>query len=246
MDAIIEFILIGVTLGAAILGTASDPSKKTKIAIISLAVMTSIATGYQSFSNAKENTINKKLIIALVQSSNQPTYFSHDLVKKLSPLFKEEKKYVSGQTVFEGSGERIFTLNNEHNDELSGVLYISKKAMNPVYYAYAVDGSIDVELKKILSDKWTNCEDHWSQCINELSAISKVAFEIAPIEITGTTATLNSDTMTFQISSIETFRDEVISIKIEREFIESLYNLNPIDRGLKILNKGQLYVVENL
>ncbi|MCF7982626.1 MAG: hypothetical protein K9K86_11635 [Pseudomonadales bacterium] len=132
MDGIIEFVLISVTLGAAILGTSTDPSRNIKIAIISLAALTSIATGYKSYLDAKENNVNKKLIISLVQSSNQPSYFSHDLVKKLSPLFKKTNMYVSGQTIFEDTGERIFTLSNTETDDTRGILYISKKAMNPV------------------------------------------------------------------------------------------------------------------
>ncbi|GAM59476.1 hypothetical protein JCM19231_2429 [Vibrio ishigakensis] len=241
MDFTVEFILIGITLAMAVLGTFSNPSSGTKLTIIALAVLTSIATGYKTYSNAEENRINKRLIITLVQSSNQPVYFSHDIVKELSSVLENTNQYVSGLTLFEDTGERIFHLENNQTMNASGLIYISKKAMNPVYYAYATEQSIKLELEKIVASPWTDCELHWNQCINELSAISKLALEIGPYEVSETTSSLDSETLTFEIESVQGLK-----IVLNRNFIEELYGLNPAERGLKILTEGQNYVVENL
>ncbi len=246
---LVEFILISVTLGAAILGTISNPGRNIKIALISLAILASIATLIKTSSTAKENSINKKLIIALVQASNPPLYFSHDLVKELSPLVKSSyKKYVSGQTIEEDSGERIFMFSdvNGDSDDVTGLLYVSKKAMGPVYYAYATGESVGDQLNEILSSKWADCHSHWNQCLNELSAISKMALELAPIAISETTSSMDGSPPTFEIVSDEAFQGEPIKIVLGQEFIESLYGLNSLDRGLKILQESQKYIIDHM
>lgn len=100
MDFTVEFILIAITLAMAVLGTFANPSSGTKLIIIALAILTSITTGYKTYSNAEESRINKRLIITLVQSSNQPAYFSHDIAKELSSVLENTNQYVSGLTLF--------------------------------------------------------------------------------------------------------------------------------------------------
>ena len=248
MDGIVEFILISVTLAAAVLGTVSSPSRKAKAALIGLAVVTSLATGYKAYDTARESRINKKLVIALVQASNPPQYFSHDLVEQLSPLLDEHDQYVAGQTVFEDSGERIFTLKNEGSmlDSVTGVIYISKRNMNPIYYAYAIDGDVKRELNKVLKESWSSCNNHWNRCIQELAAISKIALEVAPIEVRETVSEMDSESLSFQLTSDQTFNGAPISIKFDRKFIESLYGLPASRRGIRILEEGQTYVISNL
>ncbi|MGF1734199.1 hypothetical protein [Photobacterium satsumensis] len=241
MDFTVEFILITITLSMAVLGTFSNPSSGTKLTIIALAVLTSIATGYKTYSNAEENRINKRLIITLVQSSNQPVYFSHDIAKKLSSVLEKTNQYVSGLRLSEETGERIFLLKSNESEDISGIIYISKKAMNPVYYAYATEQDLEPALEKIIASTWTNCELHWNQCTEELSAISKVALEVGPYEASETTSSLDSETLTFELESTEGLK-----IVLNREFIESLYNISSADRGLKILSKGQSFVVDSL
>ncbi len=248
MDGIIEFILIAVTLIVAVMGVLSNPSNKIKGSIILLAVITSVGTVIKVTSTSKENEINKKLVVSLVQASNPPIYFSHDLVKIIAPLIKEDKLFVSGQTVFEETGERILTMKSicSNSDNIAGVFYISKKAMNPVYYAYAIDGDIKQELNKLLKNKWTDCNSHWNDCINELSAISKLALEIAPIEVNETTSSMNSDSLVFSISSQNLFQEKPIKIILDKNFIEGLYGLSSVERGIRILEEGQSYVIDKL
>ena len=237
MEGIIEFIFIAVTLIVAILGLVSSPSNKVKGVLIGLAIITSMGTIIKTISTSQENEINKKLVISLVQASNPPTYFSHDLVKVISPLIEKDKMFVAGQTVFEETGERIFTIKNTNSktDNITGVFYLSKRKMNPVYYAYAIDGDIGKVLEGLLEKKWTDCKSHWNDCINELSAISKLALQVAPIEINQTTSSFDHDSLTFSILSQEAFQGEPIEIVLNKKFIEGLYGLSPVERGIRIL-----------
>jgi hypothetical protein len=248
MEGFIEFILIAVTLIVAITGVLSNPTNKIKGVIIGLAVITSIGTTIKTISTSKESEINKKLVISLVQASNPPAYFSHDLVKVISPLIEKDNMFVSGQTVFEESGERIFTMKNADSktENTLGLLYLSKRDMNPIFYAYATDGDIQKEVELKLQNKWTDCKSHWNNCLNELSAISKMALEIAPIEIDQTTSSMDSDTLTFSIYTQDLYQGKPIEIILDKRFITGLYGLPPVERGIKILEEGQSYVINKL
>ena len=159
MAGIIEFILIFITLAVAVAGVVSNPSKQIKALIITLAFVASIGTVIKTVSTANENEINKKLIVSLVQASNPPQYFSHDLVKAINPFLENSHKFISEQTVLEDSGERILTIKDSSSstDDVTGVLYISKKSMNPIYYSYAIEGNISLPIKDLLNNKWTDC-----------------------------------------------------------------------------------------
>lgn len=248
MTGITEFILISVTLVVAIIGTLSNQSKTVKGVIIGLAVVTSIGTSYKTVSTARENEVNKKLIASLVQASNPPEYFSHDLAKQFATLLEPTNLYVSEQKVFKETGEMILTFRNSESspDEIAGVLYISKRDMNPIYYIYAIDGDIKKELAKKIDRKWTNCDVHWNDCVIELSAISSLAFKIAPIEINRTTASMDAETLSFTLESNAIYRGKPVTVVHERQLIESLYGLNPLERGKRILEAGQMYILNNL
>lgn len=92
-----------------------------------------------------------------------------------------------------------------------------------------------------MANSWEDCELHWNQCINELSAISKLALEIGPYEVSETTSSLDSETLTFEIES-----SEGLKIVLNRDFIEGLYSISAAERGLKILTKGQNYLIDSL
>ena len=244
----VEFILIFVTLATAVVGTATAANRNIKIALITLAVATSVGTLVQTVSTNRENEINKKLIVSLVQASNPPEYFSHDLVKAIDPLLDEKSLFVSGQTVFKDTGERILAIGDgrTNTDELAGLLYISKKAMNPIYYAYAIDGDVGKPVSDLIGLKWVKCQDHWEECINELSAVSKIAMEIAPIEVVQTTATMDSNDLTFRLESGEHYAGRPIIVEFNKTFIESLYGIPAIERGRMILSQGQSYILDQL
>jgi hypothetical protein len=155
---------------------------------------------------------------------------------------------ISRQTVFEDSGEQIFTIQNSsfNADDVTRVLYIAKKPVNPIHYSYTIDGKISLPIKNPLNNKWTDCFKHWNKCVNELSAISRIAMEVAPVAVETTTVNMNSENLSFSLVSTEKHRETTITIKFKKEFIESLYGLPPLERGLRILSEGQSYIVSKL
>ena len=241
----VDLILVLVTLCAAIVGTATNPSRRIKIAIVGLAALTSVGTLIKAAESTNRDRINRRLIVALVQASNPPEHFSHDLVRALSPLLGESSQFVSQQIV-DDDGERILVLATiDDGSEPSGILYFSPKQMNPVFYEYAVDGEIERPLKDHLNYSWTDCHEHWDECLAELSAIAHFAMDIAPIEVTGVTASM-SDDMSFVLTSTNEWQGRPIEIAFDSVFIENLYGLSPSDRGLRILNAGQEQVIDGL
>ena len=244
----VELILILITLLAAIAGTISSPSGRIKAIIIGLAVIASIGTIVKTLDAARKSKINENLIASLVHASNPPEYFSHDLVKFIAPLLEKSGHFVSGQTVFKDSGERILILgkSEDNPDNPSGVLFLSRRQMNPIFYEYAIEGDMTKPLSNHLNQQWTDCSDHWNACFAELWGIGKLAMEIAPINVEETTAEMTQDPLSFSLVSSETYRDRPIRIELEKEFIESLYRLSPAERGLKILTAGQLEIADQL
>ena len=239
----VEYVLILVTLLAGVVGTVSNPSGRVKVLIISLAIVTSLGTVIKTLEAARKDRINEKLVVTLVQSSNPPEYFSHDLVKFINRILEKSGQLVSGQTVFEDRGERILTLaNSADKTEISGILFFSRKQMNPIYYEYAIDGDLTTPLSTHLNQSWSDCTDHWDACFAELSAIGKLAMEIAPVEVAETTPELTEDLL-FSLISSETYHGEPIRIELDKEFIESLYQLPPGKRGVEILMAGQQKII---
>ena len=242
----IDIVLILVTFMAVVAGTVSNPSRRVKAAIISLAIVTSIGTAVKTLDSASKNEINARLIGTLVQASNPPEYFTHELVRALGPLFEETGQYISGQTVYEETSERIITLSDFGNDEyVGGILFLSHKQMNPIFYEYAVDGDLTKPVADHLDTQWTDCNEHWTDCILELRGISKHAMEVAPIDVYETTAAMKAD-LTFSLESSELFGGRPIRIELDRKFIESLYGLAPSERGAKILDAGHEAIIDQL
>ena len=245
--SMVEFTLVLVTLVAAIVGTISNPSGRVKAGIIGLAVIASIGTYYKVLDTARKNDINEKLIITLVQASSQPEYFSHDLVKFINPLLEETGQVVSNQIVSEKSSERLLILKKESSDDsdISGVLFFSRKQMNPIFYEYAIEGDMTKPLREHLNQSWTNCDVHWNECFNELRGVGTQATEISPIKVDEYTAGLTTD-LSFSLVSSETFRGTPIRIQLDRAFITDLYGLTPSERGVRILIEAQKQVIDQL
>lgn len=238
----IELILVLVTLSAAIAGTVSNPSRRTKMAIIGLAILTSIGTFVKTSETSRKNKINEKLIVTLIQASNIPIYFSHDLVVAMGALLEKTGQFVSRQIVSEDSGERILVLekseggSDEDGSEISGVLFFSHRQMNPIFYDYAIGGDLAKPLREHMNQRWTDCDDDdRAACLEELNAIGRFAAnQIAPIVINESSASLEED-LPFRLVGLDAPPDFPICFELSRTFIETLYQLPPSERGMKIL-----------
>ena len=196
--------------------------------------------------SAQTNEVNARLIGTLVQASHPPEYFSHDLVRVIGPLFENSGQVISGQTIFEDRRERILTLRRLDGDaDVSGVLFLSRKRLNPIFYEYAVKGDMAKPVRDYLNERWTDCTEHWIECMTELSGISRFAMGIAPIEVNETTENMTED-LTFSLESSELYRGSPIRIEFEQRFIETLYGLPPSERGAKILFAGQEAIINQL
>ena len=245
----IELILILVTLFAAIAGTVSDSSKRTKIAIIGLAILTSIGTFVKTSETSRKNKINEKLIVTLIQASNIPIYFSHDLVVAMGALLEKTGQFVSRQILSEDSGERILVLENEggsdeDGSEVSGVLFFSHRQMNPIFYDYAIGGDLAKPLREHMNQRWTDCDDQdRTACLEELNAIGRYAAnQIAPIVINESSASLEEN-LPFRLAGLDAPPDFPICFELSRTFIETLYQLPPSERGMKILFAAQEEII---
>lgn len=117
--------------------------------------------------------------------------------------------------------------------------------MNPIFYEYVVEGDMKKPVQEYLNERWTDCTEHWSECMLELSAISKMAMDSAPIEITETTANMTED-LSFSLESSDLFRGSPFRINLDKMFIESLYGLSPIERGAMILFAGHDAIISQL
>ena len=249
---IIEIILIVATLLAAIIGTISNPSARVKAMIIGLAVVMSIGSvievqeaARRSEEAARKGKIDERLIATLIHASNPPEYFSHEFVKAANRILENSDQFVTSQTVSEDNGERILTIKPEVDTENSGVLFFSRENMNPIYYEHVVGGDITNSISIHMDKSWSDCINQWNECFSELAALSKAAMEIAPITVYETAAQMNED-LTFSLSSAETYGGNHIRIEFDKAFIESLYQLPPGKRGLRILTTGQEQVIDQL
>ena len=240
----VDVILVLITLFAAIVGTVANPSHRVKAAIIGCAAMASVGTIIKTIDNARQDQINRRLIVTLVQATNLPEYFSHELVTFINPLLDKTGQFVSGQTVRD-SGERVLVLKKDGEGDITGALFLSRKQMNPVLYEYAVEGDVANPLRSHLSHSWSDCVDHRNECLEELSAISKLAMDIAPIDVQETTAAM-TDGLSFSLTSSEAFRGSPIRIELDKAFIETLYGLRPDQRGVRILNAAEARVIDQL
>ena len=237
----VELILILVTLFTAIAGTISNPSGRIKMAIIGLAVLASIGTFVKTLNTVRENEINKRLIVTLVQASNIPTYFAHDLVVEVGSLLKKEKtgQFVSRQIVYEDSGERILVLEKSENHAgVSGVLFFSRKQMNPIFYEYAIAGDLAKQLRVHMEKRWTDCNDHRTECLQELNAIGRLATEILPVAVNDEFSAGMNDDLSFRLIGSYA-QGGPICFELDGEFIKTLYQLPPSERGAKLLSTAQ-------
>ena len=62
------YLLIGLTLAAAIIGTLSETNRWIKSGLICIAVMASVAAGWLQFEAEAEAKLDRTLIASLVQS----------------------------------------------------------------------------------------------------------------------------------------------------------------------------------
>ncbi|MFK7944341.1 MAG: hypothetical protein AB8B85_15705 [Paracoccaceae bacterium] len=242
----VELILILITLLAAVAGTVGNPSRPLKMGIIGLAVLTSVGSVVTFLDAERRAERNARSITALVQAIDPPEYFAHDLVAAVNPLLDGSGQYVSGQTVMADTGERTLILSDTGSTEaLAGVIFFSRKKMVPIYYAYAVDEDLSVPLRAHMSSRWTDCHDHWNECLVELRGISREAWDLAPIVVESATANLTTD-LTFTLTSDETWRGVPLTITLLPELVSSLQGLDPAVRGLRILEAAQASLVDQL
>lgn len=242
----VELVLILVTLLAAIAGTVSKQSRALKGGIIGLAVLTSVGTIFTVWDSQQEAERNARSITALVQAVDPPEYFAHDLVRAMGPLLEGSGQFVSGQNIMPDRGERLlFLAENDGSDELAGVLFFSRRQMEPIYYAYAVEEDLVVPLRAHLATRWTDCTVHWNACLLELGGIAREAMDLAPLPVEQTSAGMSED-MAFSLVSDVVWDEQPLTITLDGVFVQSLYGLDPAERGLRILEAAQASLIGQL
>ena len=241
----VELILILVTLAAAVLGTVSNPSRSLKAAIIGLAVVTSVGTVVTLLETNRAAERNARSITALVQAIDPPEYFNHDMVRAMRPLLEGTGMFVGGASLQE-NGERVLFLNKDDgSDDLAGVLFLSRRQLEPVFYAYALQEDLTEPLRAHLATRWTDCDVHRDDCLYELRRIAQEAFDVSPFNVSQSSAEM-ADDLSFTLVSDAVWRGEPVTVSLDGAFVRSLYGLDPATRGLRILEAAQTVLIDQL
>ena len=221
----VELILILITLAVGVSGTLSNQEMVTKVLIVILLMALSFVTYMKNKETGKENEVNKRLIIRLVSASKPSADFNNDIVKDFNLMLDD--CYVSSQSV--GKNNNEITLQISSSDGVKGYLYLSPKDVGELHYENAAYESMQDTAKSVIDRKWNDINEHWKLSFDECRAFSHKALSSQPglhlIQVSGDNSS-HSFLVEFALNNNK------IDIVFEKEFLESLYDLQAVERGL--------------
>lgn len=227
----VGYFLIVLSFIAAAVGTLAQTTRIIKIAIICIAALTAGASAWVYYEDEQEKTLNKRLIVSLVQATQDESAFSEELRVAANEIMNDRAWYVSS-LAFSGAGLHL-TANNSADDEFAGAVFIDKRGLRDIRYALAAQTDLAEELQlHLLTDLWTAdaMESHWNRiapAIGELAASALEGFAPETVQTDLDFPGANS----VRIVAKRDIPKSPYVVVISRDHIQALVGVEPLERG---------------
>lgn len=227
----VSYFLIALSFFAAAVGTLSQTTRIIKLAIIGIAGLTAGASAWVYYEDEQEKALNKRLIVSLVQATQDASAFSEELRVAANEIMGDRAWYVSSLT-FSGGGLHL-TANNSADDEFAGAVYVDKRGLRDIRYALVAQTGLAEELLlHLLTDLWTAdaIESDWNRIAPTIGGLAVSALEgLVPETVQ---ASLNfPDANSVRIVAKRDIPKPPYVVVISRDHIQALVGVEPLERG---------------
>ncbi|WP_394689214.1 hypothetical protein [Hoeflea sp.] len=227
----IGYFLIALSFLAAAVGTLSQTTRTIKIAIMCIAGLTAGASAWVYYEDEQEKTLNKRLIVSLVQATQDESAFSEELRIAANDIMDDRTWYVSSLT-FSNSGLHL-TANNSTDDEFAGAIFLDNRKLRDIRYALAAQTGLAEELQlHLLTDLWTadTIESDWNRIAPIIGELAASALEdFAPEAVQ--TAMGFPDGNSVRIVAKRDIQQSPYVVVLNRDHIQALVEVEPLERG---------------